>query len=308
MKQKNLYIILALCLIIIVILITYLITSHHYEKSQEQHYLENTDKSNKNIVINNRNYPDYPNYHSYGDVDYAYDYDGYWFQPSRWWNNLWHNRRWNMHNIHNRRYNYDRHDGLDTHNRYINNSIHINQPHNHPHNPNSQSGPNLHSNIIHPIHKESSTNQQHQYQSDSIPIPNTNPNSNPNSNSNPNNNPIISLVKPEIGSDFQLPKLSSFSSSPVMPEDVAISPMTNMLSSENVVQTISTFTSDMSGSYTSPFTSGYVSNFDYKGPDTKNHKPYPMDMMASESIYLQPNTAANRIIVPPIVMEHPNPM
>lgn len=301
MKQKNLYIILALCLIIIVILITYLITSHHYEKTQDQHHPENTEQINKNIIINNRNYPDYP---SYGDMDYAYDYDGYWFQPSRWWNNLWHNRQWNMHNIHNRRYNYDRRDGLDTHNRYINNSIHINQPHNPPHNPNSQSGPNLQSNIIQPKHKESSTNQQYQIESILNPNPNPNPNHNPNPNPNPINNPIISLVKPEIGSDFPLPKLSSFSSSPIMPEDIAISPMTNMLSSENVVQTISTFTSDMSGSYPT----GYVSNFDYKGPDSKNQKPYPMDMMASESIYLQPNTAANRIIVPPIVMEHPNPM
>ena len=40
----------------------------------------------------------------------------------------------------------------------------------------------------------------------------------------------------------------------------------------------------------------------------KNHKPFPVDMMASESIYLQPKTVANEIIKPHIVMEHPNPM
>jgi hypothetical protein len=38
----------------------------------------------------------------------------------------------------------------------------------------------------------------------------------------------------------------------------------------------------------------------------KNHKPFPVDMMASESIYLQPNTVSNEIIQPSIAMEHPN--
>ena len=277
MKQKTLYIILALCLIIIIVLLTVLITSQNNSKTHGQHHLENTHPLNKNIIVNNRNYPNYPNYPTYGDLDYAYDYDGYWFQPSRWWNNLWNRRR----NIYDRRDNYDRRDGLDMHNRYINNSIHIN-----PHNP----SPNTHSNIIQPTHNESSTNQQYQYKSESIPSPNT--------------KPIISLVKPELGSDFPLPTLSSSSSLPMMPEDIAISPMSNMSSSENIIQSISTFTSEMPASYPS----GYVSNFNYKGPDSKNQKPFPVDMMASESIFLQPNTVANQIIVPPIVMDHPNPM
>ena len=282
MKQKTLYIILAICLIIIIVLLTILVTSQNNSNSQYHHHLENTHPSNKNIIINNRNYPNYQNSPTYGDLDYAYDYDGYWFQPSRWWNNLWNRRR----NIYDRRDHYDRRDGLDMHNRYINNSIHINPI------------PNTQSNIIKPFHNESSTNQQ--FQSNNVPIPNTNPNT----NSNTNTNPIISLVKPLSGSDFPLPTLSSSSPLPMMPEEISISPMSKMSSSENVIQTISTFTSDIPSSYQT----GYVSNFNYKGPDSKNQKPFPVDMMASESIFLQPNTIANQIITPSIVMDHPNPM
>ena len=106
MKQKTLYIILALCLVIIIILLTVLITKKDIHHHSSQNNLNHPDSSN--IIINTPiNYSRYP---MQNDIDYAYDYDGYWFQPSRWWNNLWHNRRLNMYN---RRYNYDRHDGLD---------------------------------------------------------------------------------------------------------------------------------------------------------------------------------------------------
>ena len=89
-----------------------------------------------------------------------------------------------------------------------------------------------------------------------------------------------------------------------MPEEVSMAPMSSMHPSLNhsteSMQDISTFVSNLP--------SEFKPNFNYKGPDEKNHKPFPVDMMASESIYLQPNTVANEIIQPSIAMEHPNPM
>ena len=254
MKQKTMYIILAIFLIAIIILLTILVTSVFNQRtsSNSASNLSST-KVYSNYPIRNLNLP------VYGDIDYAYDYDGYWFQPSRWWNNLW-NRR---HNVYDRRYNYDRRDGLDMHNRYINNSIHIN-PHT-PHTPHT-------------------------------PQPSQPPQAPPQAP------PSISLVKPASGSLFPLPTLSS--SSPIMPEEVSMAPMSSMHPSLNhsteSMQDISTFISNLP--------SEFKPNFNYKGPDEKNHKPFPIDMMASESIYLQKNTIANEIIQPSIAMEHPNPM
>jgi len=267
MKQKTLYIILALSLVIIIVLLTILITKKDIHHHSSQKHLNHPD--NSNIIINTP--INYSRYSMQNDIDYAYDYDGYWFQPSRWWNNLWQNRRLNMYNRHD---NYDRHDGLDKHNRYIN--IHNNNNIN-P-NPNPQTGPITNSNNIQPVNsKESSTH-------------------------------IISLLKPESGSVFPLPTLISSSSTPMMPEEISMSPMapiSQMSHSEHDVQSISTFVSNVPASYSS-YKSSYVSNFDYKGSDSKNQKPLPVDMMASESIYLQPNTIANEIIKPNIAMQHPN--
>jgi len=277
MKQKTMYIILAIFLIAIIILLTILVTSVFNQR---------TSRNSASNLLSTKVYSNYPirnlNLPVYGDIDYAYDYDGYWFQPSRWWNNLW-NRR---HNSYDRRYNYDRHDGLDMHNRYINNSIHIN-PHT-PHSPHNLQPPHT----PHSPHNLQPPHSPHNLQ----PQPPQQP--------PPQNPSIISLVKPNPESFFPLPTLSSSSSLPIMPEEIAMSPMSSMHPSLNhhteSMQDISTFVSNLP--------SEFKSNFNYKGPDEKNHKPFPVDMMASESIYLQPKTVANEIIKPPIVMEHPNPM
>lgn len=260
MKQNILYIILGICLVIIFILLTILSKPHKYNT-----HLENNHPLNKNKMAINKpnNYSGYP-MHNNIDIDNAYDYDGYSHEPSRWWNNLWDDKK---SNIYNRRDNYDRRDGLDMNNRYINNNnIHINTQ---PKQQNTQSQLQLQ-----PI--ENVKSKQHISQ------------------------PVISLVKPLSNNDSPLPILTS--SSPIMPEEVSMPPMSQMCSSENVIQTISTFTSDIPSSYQT----GYVSNFNYKGSDSKNQKPFPIDMMASESIYLQPNTVANQIIIPPVVMENLN--
>ena len=280
MKQKTLYIILALCLAVIIILLTMIVMSQLYKTNMNSQSNSDSNSSSKNpiqhkIVLNrgpNFNYP------VYEDIDYAYDYDGYWFQPSRWWNNLWTNRRYNMYN---RRDNYDRRDGLDAHNRYIHNSININPT---PA-PSHQGGPVPQSSGIQPSINQPSINQP------SI-------NQNGLSLSEGTNSSLLSPPPPITPS----PYLSS-----VMPEEVSISPMSRLSPSENIVQTISTFVSDISDSYPTNYSTGYVSNLNYKGPDVKNHKPFPVDMMASESIYLQPHKIANQIIVPPIVMQHANP-
>ena len=115
----------------------------------------------------------------------------------------------------------------------------------------------------------------------------------------PMQQPKIELVKPDFGSDFPFPTLSS--STNMMPEEIAISPIHSM-HVENGIHSVSNFASTPIYAEPNNF------NFNYKGPESKNQKPYPIDMMASESIYLQPNTVANEIIIPPIVMEHPNPM
>ena len=264
MKQNTLYIILALCAIIITILLTMIFTSSLQKISSQtiNNDLEYSKLHNK-LKLNKLQYQQYHNHHNHynypnryynsddnSDIDYAYDYDGYWFQPSRWWNNIWNNRR---HNIYNRRDTYDRRDGLDMHNRYINNSIHINNP--------------LH--------------QPHSTQQSTIPV-----------NFEINNLPLteqpinrISLVKPEPDSSFPFPTLSS--SINIMPEEVAMSPMSGM-HSEPSVQSISTFISDIPSSYNS--------NFNYKGPDKKNSSPLPIDVMASQAIGLQQHTIGNEII------------
>ena len=272
MKQKTLYTVLVVCLIIISILLTLIISN--YQKS----YSKDKDNINDKVQISinkpqNYNYPVYGN----RDIDYAYDYDGYWFQPSRGWNNLWNSHNYGYgYDINRHRYNrrnYDRHDGLDMHNRNYSNQIHIN---NQTHQPN------------HPI-QHSSPNSS----------PNLSPNSSPNSSPQQSSQPIISLVRPISGSDFPLPTLSSSSSIPIMPEEISMSPMSPMQPSVNSIQSIqsiSTFTSDLPADF--------KTNFSYKGPDVKNHSPSPIDMMASQSIGLQPNTVANEIIKPIISMEH----
>ena len=255
MKQNKLYYFLAvICLIIISVIITILVMSNHnMYKSQSQSQSQNISKSRNVKTVN------YPDYQNYDDIDYAYNYDGYWIQPNRWWNNLWQNRKVNMYNI---RDNYDRRDGLDMNNRYVNNNnIHINTQ---PKHQNTQSQLESQSHL---------SNQSH---------------------------PEISLVKSLSNDESSLPTLTS--SSLMMPEEISMSPMSKMSSSENIMQT--TFSSDIPSSNQK----GYVSNFDYKGSDSKNQNSYPIDMMTSESIFLQPNTLENQIIVSPIVMEHPNPM
>ena len=263
MKQKNLYYILVACLVIISILLTMIVMSN---------------QNNPNIQ-NNPNHPNHPNYpnkyyntihNMYDrDIDYAYDYNGNWFQPSIWWNSLWYPNRRHMYD---RRNMYDRRDGLKIENRY--NFI--------------QNQPTLHDitltekkNTEKPNVNELQSQSQSQHK--------------------------IELVKPQPGSLFPLPTLTSiFSSSssstpsPMMPEEIAISPMSKM-HIENSIHSISAFTDSVPIN-----TNNY--NFDYKGADSKNQKPLPVDMMASESIYLQPNTVANEIIKPNIAMEHPNPM
>ena len=263
MKQKTLYIILALCLAVIIILLTMIVMSQLYKTNMNSQSNSDSNSSSKNpiqhkIVLNRGSNFNYP---VYEDIDYAYDYDGYWFQPSIWWNNLWNRRR----NVYDRRDTYDRRDGLDMHNRYINNPLH--QAHNQAHPTQQSSIP-----VNFEIHK----------------LPLTEP-------------PInrISLVKPDSGSLFPLPTLSS--SINIMPEEIAMSPMSGM-HSEPSVQSISTFVSDISASYPT----GYISNFNYKGPDKTNSSPLPIDVMASQAIGLQQHTIGNQIIVPPIVMEHPN--
>jgi len=74
----------------------------------------------------------------------------------------------------------------------------------------------------------------------------------------------------------------------------------NDIHNTNNTQTISTFTSELPANYNAK----YNSNFAYKGADPKNQRPSPIDMMASQSIGLQRNTAANEIIKPKILMEH----
>ena len=263
MKQNTLYIILALCAIIITILLTMIFTSSLQKISSQtiNNDLEYSKLHNK-LKLNKLQYQQYHNHHNHynypnryynsddnSDIDYAYDYDGYWFQPSRWWNNIWNRRR----NIYDRRDTYNRHDGLDMHNRYINNSIHINNPSHQPHSTQQSTIP-----VNFEINKLPLTEQ-----------------------------PInrISLVKPEPDSSFPFPTLSS--SINIMPEEVAMSPMSGM-HSEPSVQSISTFISDIPSSYNS--------NFNYKGPDKKNSSPLPIDVMASQAIGLQQHTIGNEII------------
>jgi hypothetical protein len=281
MKQKNLYYVLVICLVIISVLITILFMSHQNSDKSENQYTEKP----RNVKTQNYGNPNYRNpnygYPNYEDIDYGYDYNGNWFQPSRWWNNLWHS-----HNNHNRYYhdshrrrNYDRQDGLNIHNRY---NFIQNQPTMDTHSK-SQSQPQS---KIHPISNVGESQKQFIKSNSAI-------------ESN-YKQPRIELVKPESGSDFPFPTLSS--SSHIMPEEIAMSPMPST-HIENGIHSKSAFTSDIP----MPFqTTDY--NFDYKGPDLKNHKPFPVDMMASESIYLQPNTVPNEIIIPPVVMDHPNPM
>jgi hypothetical protein len=174
------------------------------------------------------------------------------------------------------RSNYDRQDGLNIHNRY--NFIHQ-QPALQP----AMQPP--HDTILKPK----------QNQNDPI-IPE-------NSNDHYYNKPKIELIRPEFGSDFPFPTLSS--SSDIMPEEIAMSPLGGHgpAAIENSVHTISRFTADLAAK-----PDNYNYNFNYKGPDLKNQKPSPVDMMASQSIYLEPNEPANQIIIPPVVMEHLNPV
>lgn len=263
MKQKNLYYILVTCLVIISILLTMIVMSHQNSPN---------NPNNPNIQ-NNPNYPNkYYNTNTIHniydrDINYAYDYNGNWFQPSIWWNSLWYPNRRHMYDRHNRRDMYDRRDGLKIENRY--NFI--------------QNQPSLHDTTL----TEKQNTEKHHV-------------------NGLQSQHKIELVKPQSGSLFPLPTLtsisssSSSSSSPIMPEEIAMSPMSKM-HIENSIHSISAFTDSVPVN-----TNNY--NFDYKGADSKNQKPLPVDMMASESIYLQPNTVANEIIKPNIAMEHPNPM
>ena len=274
MKQKNLYYVLVICLVIISVLITILFMSHQNSDKSENQYAEKT----RNVKTPNYGNPNY-GYPNYEDIDYGYDYNGNWFQPSRWWNSLWHS-----HNNHNRYYydshrrrNYDRQDGLNIHNRY---NFIQNQPTMDTH---SQSQSQSQSKI-HPISNVGESQKQFIKSNSTI-------------ESN-YKQPRIELVKPEYGSDFPFPTLSS--SSYIMPEEIAMSPMPST-HIESGSHSKSEFTADLPMAFQ---TTDY--NFDYKGPDLKNHKPFPVDMLASESIYLQPNTVANEIIIPPVVMDNPN--
>ena len=257
MKQKSLYYVLVICLVIISILLTMLFMSHNNSHNNSDKLQHNYNKQD----INAR----------YRDLDYGYDYDGYWFQPSRWWNNLWHDGH--SHNYHNRmRSKYDRQDGLNIHNRY---NFIQQQPAMQP-----AMQPAIQPVIqVQPIKNKNDSNEHHY------------------------NQPKIELVRPELGSDFPFPTLSS--SSPMMPEEIAMSPLGGHGPSaiENSIHTISRFTADLT---TKPEI--YENNLNYKGPDLKNQKPSPVDMMASQSIYLEPNTAPNQIMIPPVVMEHYYPM
>ena len=275
MKQKNLYYVLVICLVIISVLITILFMSRQNSDKPENQY---TVKS-RNVKTPNYGYPNY-NY-DYNDVDYAYDYNGNWFQPSRWWNNLWRNNHNRYYYDSHRRHNYDRQDGLNIHNRY---NFIQNQPTMDSHSQ-SQSQPKPQSQT-HPISNVGESHKKFIKSDNNIE---TN-----------YRQPKIELVKPESGSDFPFPTL--FSSSHIMPEEIAMSPMPST-HIESGSHSKSAFTADLPMSFQ---TTDY--NFNYKGPDTKNQKPFPVDMMASESIYLQPNTVANEIIMPPVVMDHPNPM
>jgi len=271
MKQNKLYyVVVVICLIIISILITILVMpNYNMNKSHSHSHSESQSQNISNSKnIKTVNYPDYPNY---DDIDYAYDYNGNWFQPSRWMNNIWRNNNdRNYYNSHMRN-NYDRKDGLNIHNRY--NFIHQQPVH--------QSQPNNSTQSIQP--KKQHVHQQSQQ-------------------SNQSQQPKIALIKQNFGSDFPFPTLTSSSNS--MPEEIAMSPMQST-HIERGIHSISGFTSDLP----MPFqTTDYNFNYNYKGPDMKNQKPFPVDMMASESIYLQPNTVANEIIIPPVVIEHPNPM
>lgn len=280
MKQKTLYTVLVVCLIIISVLVTLIISNYQKSYSKDDIYKKDNINDKVQISINkpqNYNYPVYGN----RDIDYAYDYDGYWFQPSRWWNNLWNSHSYNYGYGHgydsnrhryNRR-NYDRHDGLDMHNRHYNNQIHINNQTNQPN---------------HSIPQQSIPQQSIPQSLQSLP-----------QSPQQSSQPIISLVRPISGSDFPFPTLSSSSLIPIMPEEISMSPMSPMQPSVNSIQSIqsiSTFTSDLPADF--------QTNFNYKGPDVKNHSPSPIDMMASQSIGLQPNTVANEIIKPIISMEH----
>ena len=270
MKQKSLYYVLVICLVIISILLTILVMSHNNSDNKS----DNKSDNNRDKLQDNYN-KQYKNY-SHRDVDYAYDYDGYWFQPSRWWNNLWRGgHRYNPY----MRSNYDRQDGLNIHNRY--NFIHQ-QPALQP--------------ALHPVMQppQDTILKQNQNTPNAPIIPE-------NSNDHYYNKPKIELIRPEFGSDFPFPTLSS--STHIMPEEIAMSPLGGHgpAAIENSIHTISRFTADLAAK-----PDNYNYNFNYKGPDLKNQKPSPVDMMASQSIYLEPNEPANQIIIPPVVMEHLN--
>ena len=79
MKQKTLYYILVACLVVISILLTMLFMSNNNNSNG----LDKMQYNNKQYIDNSRNKHNYPEKRYGGDIDYAYDYDGYWFQPSR---------------------------------------------------------------------------------------------------------------------------------------------------------------------------------------------------------------------------------
>ena len=91
MKENKLNYVLVICLVIISLLITILFMSKNMNKSKSKSKSKYKSKSKDIKKYRNAktiNYHDYtPNYPNYNDVDYAYDYNGNWFQPSRWWNN-----------------------------------------------------------------------------------------------------------------------------------------------------------------------------------------------------------------------------
>ena len=226
MKQKTLYIVLVICLIIISILSTLFISN--YQKLQPNRD-STIDKPKTYIYSQNYGYPVY-------DTDYAYDYDGYWFQPSRWWDNLWNYDRYDRHDRHryNRRRDYDRRDGLDIHNRY-NNQINI------------TSQPNL------PRQSQPPPPQLPQPPASQPPPPES-------QLPPPPSQPIISLVRQNT--DFPLPTL--YSSAPIMPEEISMSPLQNP---------------NQSGFTSVPLNE---SNF-----TDQNHNPLPIDIMASQAIALE---------------------
>ena len=280
MKQTTLYYVLAICLIIISVLLTILVMS---KQNTDNKYT--TNKENINIMVkpdNSRYYNDvYDVYGEYDRYDSRYDSihgPSFWYQPRRWWNHWWNGRQTNIYpnnQTHNQIHNYNyKHD---KHNRDTPKHIITEQPHSQP----------QASHFTGRLAGESKQLEDSHYLESNFKIP-------IDERQMQGQHSSINLIKPEAGSLFPFPTLSA--SSNIMPEDISMSPMTHMDDNLKSIQSRSNFISDVSAEVSS--------NFTYAGPDPRNHKPMPVDIMASESIGLQPNTVANQIIQPNVPMEH----